>query len=142
MRGTVLLNRTGRPEIVYGKPCPPEVLAHEVWVTEAELLLGRPIKRGVRVGKAIADGLMIRDGEGYWIEVDNETMSTRQLREKWRKYGKVQGFILVICHSKARLRKLMKSAERVKAVTLFTRFRWLKARHLTQRWIDWWGHRV
>lgn len=142
MRGTVLLNRTGRPEIVYGKPCSPELLAHEVWVTEAELLLCRPIKRGVRVGKAITDGLMMKDGERFWIEMDNETMSMRQLREKWRKYGKVEGFILVICHSKTRLRKLIKSAEQVKAVALFTRFRWLRAKNLTQRWIDWWGNRV
>ena len=38
MTGAVLLNETGRPELVYGRCCKEDQLEHEVWVTEAVLI--------------------------------------------------------------------------------------------------------
>lgn len=136
------MNDTGRPEKVFGKPCAEVLLAHEIAITEAELLLGATFTSGVRVGKAIADAVFVRDGVRFWLEIDNQKMTSRQLRRKWKLYGKVNGYILVICHTKTRLRLLMKSARVVKNVTLFTRFRWLRSKQVQRPWIDWYGHRV
>ena len=136
------LNATGRPELVYGKRCKEDTVEHEVWVTEAELLLGSPFLRNVPVGKTTADGLLLRDGIRFYTEVDNETMTARQMREKWTRYGTIKDYILVICHTKARMRSLMRTAERVKEVALFTRFRWLRSERVREPWLDWYGKRV
>ncbi|MFL5328602.1 MAG: hypothetical protein ACJ8C4_06775 [Gemmataceae bacterium] len=136
MRGVVLLRGHGRSELVFGQPCKESELEHEVLVTEAELLLG-PLERGVRVGRAIADGLLTRGKNRFYVEVDNHTLTTKQMREKWREYGKVDGFILVICHSKARLRRLMRGASAVRDAALFALFRWLRYRNVRERWVDW-----
>lgn len=142
MRGTVVLKTIGRPQVVYGRRCNEDQLEHEVWVTEAELLLDGRFTRYAAIGKAIADGLLIRDGTKFYIEVDNHTMTAKQMREKWLRYGDVDGFILVICHTKARLRHLMRGAGLVKSVALFTRFRWLTSKRIKEPWIDWYGKRV
>ena len=55
VRGVVLLNGTGRPELVYGQKCREEELEHEVLATELELILGR-FERRVPVGKAWPTG--------------------------------------------------------------------------------------
>ena len=140
MRGLVHLKGCGRPAIVYGKKCKQEDLEHEVMVTEAELLLGK-FQRRAKVGKAIPDGLLIRNGKRFFIEVDNHTMTTKQMEEKWKNYGQFEGYILVICHTKRRLKRLMRSAESVKNVALFTRFRWLHST-VKEPWIDCWMHRT
>ena len=142
MRGTVVLHGTGRPQVVYGKRCNEDQLEHEVWVTEAEFLLGGSFTRNVSVGKTVADGLLIKGGTRFYIEVDNHTMTAKQMREKWLRYGEVDGFILVICHSKARMRRLMRGAALVKSVALFTRFRWLQSPRIKEPWFDCYGKRV
>lgn len=142
MRGTVLLNGLGRPEIVYGHACKEDQLKHEIWVTEAELLLGGPFTRNAPVGKTTADAFMIRDTKRFFIEVDNETMTAKQMREKWRLYDGVDGFILVICHTKERMRRLIRGAGLVKTVALFTRFRWLRSTRVKEPWVDWYGNRA
>jgi len=142
VRGTVFFNAVGRPQTVYGQRCNEDQLEHEVWITEAELLLGGRVTRGARVGQTVADALLVREGVQFFIEMDNETMSPKVMREKWLRYGEIDGFILVICHSKERMRRLLKCADMVKTVALFTRFRWLKAKHVKQPWIDWYGKRT
>lgn len=136
------LNPTGRPEVVYGKPCKQSELEHEVLITEAELRLNVRFLRNVSVGKTVADGFFARNGDRFFVEIDNHTMSPKQMREKWVRYGNVDGYILVICHTKSRLRRLMKTAEQVKSVALFTRFRWLRSTHVKEPWIDWTVKRV
>jgi hypothetical protein len=142
VRGTVILNATGRPQVVYGRRCKEDQLEHEVWITEAELLLGGRFTRSAAVGKTTADALLVRDGTRFFIEVDNQTMTAKQMRDKWERYGNVDGYILVVCHTKARLRRLIRSAALVKSVALFTRFRWLQSARVNEPWIDWDGKRV
>ena len=69
----ILLKETGRPELVYGKRSKEDEIEHEVLITEAEIFLGT-FQRNVRVGKTTADGLLIREGTRFYIEVDNESM--------------------------------------------------------------------
>ena len=142
MIGTVLLKSTGRPELVYGRPSKQDQLEHEVWVTEAELLLGGHFERNVPVGKTTADAMLLKDGTRFYIEVDNETMTSRQMRKKWLRYGNVEDYILVICHKKSRMRRLRRNAERVKHVALFSRFHWLRSTHVREPWVDWYGKRT
>jgi hypothetical protein len=142
VRGVVYFNAVGRPHVVYGQRCKEDQLEHEVWITEAELLLGGPFTRNVAIGKTVADAMLVRDGARFFVEVDNHTMPPKQMREKWVRYGKIDGFILVICHTKERLRRLMRGAELVKSVALFTRFRWLRAMNVKEPWIDWYRKRA
>lgn len=136
IRGVVQLNANGRPELAYGKKCRIDELEHEVLNTEAELLIGGPYERNVPVGKTIADAATMRNGIRFFVEVDNETMSPKQMREKWSRYKGARGFILLVCRTKSRLKRLIKSARSVKGVILFTRFHWLRCEHLKRRWID------
>ena len=128
--------------MVYGKPSKGSDLKHEVLITEAELLLGELFERDVPVGKTIADGLLIRKGAKLFIEVDNETMPIPQMREKWLKYGDIDGFILLICRTTGRLRRLMKSSDRVKHLIFFSRFDWLRMANVREKWIDSYGKRA
>jgi hypothetical protein len=139
----VCLNRTGRPELVYGQRANEEQLEHEVWITEAELLLDGRCKRSVPVGRTFADALLVRDRTRFFIEVDNQTMTAKQMQRKWALYGReFDGFILAICHTKERMRRLMRGAEAVKNVALFTRFRWLRSTKVKEPWVDCFGRRV
>lgn len=138
----ILLKETGRPELVYGKHTKEFALEHEVLITEAELLLGESIQRNVPIGKAIADGMLIRKGARLYVEVDNEHMTPSQMREKWIHYGSVDGFILLICLTTGRMRRLMRSAERVKNVIFFSRVAWLRMENVREKWIDWYGKRA
>lgn len=146
-RGTVLLRNTGAPEKVYGRPCGEERLEHEIWITEVEILIGGRFTRNAPVGKTTADTWFVRDGEWFWVEVDNGTMTSKQMRKKWERYlagpeRKVNGLILVICHTKTRLRRLLRTAAPVKDFILFTRFRWLRSKAVQEPWIDGWCKRV
>ncbi len=120
--------------------CKEDQIEHEVLITEAELLLGGKFVRNVSVGKTTADALLIRDGIRFYIEVDNETMNPKQMREKWIRYGEVDGYVLVICRTKSRLRSLMRSAERIRDRSLFARFDRLRSNK--EPWIDQFGRRV
>lgn len=132
----MLVNDTGRPDNVYGKPCPQRFLEHEVAVTEAELLLG-PFDRHGKVGKATPDGLFVRDGIRYALEVDNQSMTAKQMRQKWKLFleAKFDGFILVVCHTRGRLKRLMAGAGLVRDRAFFSRLRWLKS-GVARPWID------
>lgn len=127
---------------MYGPARRAAQLEHEVWVTEAELLLGGAFARDAPAGDATADGLLVRGGRRFLVEVDNETMTEGQLRDKWRRYDGSPDFILVICHTKRRLRLLLRSAATVCDRALFTRFRWLGSARVREPWFDWYGHRT
>jgi hypothetical protein len=108
-----------------------------VWVTEAELLLGAEFEREVRVGETTTDGLFTRDGHRFAVEVDNAgKQSRRQYREKWARLGRFDGFVLVLCHTAARMKSLVRWAESQKEVCLFNTFARLRA---GQPWTDWTG---
>jgi hypothetical protein len=140
LAGAVLLTGSGRPTIVYGPPCKPDILEHEVWITEAELLLGIEFERGVSVGETQADGMFVRDGTRFFVEVDHSAkMSSKQMRAKWQRYEGVEGFILVVSHKESRMRKLLSGAELVKDLALFSTFSRLGT---CQPWIDWYGKSV
>lgn len=138
----ILLNETGRPELVYGNRCKDDELEHGIFITEFELLISRTVHRNVPVGKTIADGMLVRDGTRFYVEVDNESMSSKQMREKWIRYDGVDGFILLVCRTKGRLKRLMRSAERAKKVLFFSRFKWLRMKNVKEKWIDWYGKRA
>ncbi len=125
----------GRPDIVYGKECKEDNLEHEVWLTEAELLMGITFERNTKVGNTTADAKFVDAGNTFWVELDNETMPAKQMREKFLRYENSEGFILVICHRKSRIRLLQKCAGAVIKRILFTRFRWLRS-SVKERWID------
>ena len=51
----------------------------------------------MKVGDAEPDAVMVRDGIKFFIEVDNSGKMTRkQMAAKWKRYGKVDGVILVV----------------------------------------------
>ena len=148
VRGVVLLNGTGRPELVYGQKCREEELEHEVLATELELILGR-FERRVRVGKAVADGMLVKGGRRFAIEVDNHTMTAKQMREKWKHYaeagwanGDAERYLLVVCRTKARLKRLIRGCGPVRGVALFSLLKWLRYRRVKYPWIDWRGNRA
>lgn len=96
----------------------------------------------VKVGETTADAAFVQDGIRYFVEVDNNSMAPLQMREKWVKYKTFDGVILLICHTKGRLRRLIKSAEKVKDRILFTRFERLQSPRIREPWIDWHGKRL
>ena len=105
--GAVTLRGTGRPAIVFGARGPPELLEHQVWLTELELLLGVEFDREAKAGKAIPDGMFTRDGVTYAVEVDNcGKQSRKQYREKWIGYDGYDGDILVATHTEERMRSV------------------------------------
>lgn len=112
-------------------------LEHNVLIVEAELLLEMNFTMNVKVGATTADASFVHDAIRYFVEIDNETMSPQQMREKWLKYQAFDGVILLICHTKNRLRRLLKSAERVKEQLLFTRFERLQSTRIREPWLDW-----
>lgn len=143
-----MLNETGRPEHVWGPRGPPQyLLEHAVLVTRAELLLAGLLPdvhcaRNVAINEAIADAGFTHDGDKYYVEVDNQTMTAKQMRQKWLRYGDVKGFILVICRTEARLKQLLHGAKQVLPVrntALFTLFRWLEDTQIQKPWVDWKG---
>jgi hypothetical protein len=138
----ILLKATGRPENAYGKRCKVEEIEHEILITEFEILMEADVRRNVPIRKTIADGMMVRDGHRFYVEVDNETMSLKQMKEKWIRYDGNEDYILLICRTKGRLRRLMRSAERVKKLIFFSRFDWLRKTHVKHKWIDWYCKRA
>ena len=138
----ILLKETGRPECVYGMRSKESELEHEVLITEAELLLSGSFHRNVPIGRTVADGMLIRKGTRLYVEVDNETMPANQMRDKWLRYGEIEGFILLICRTTGRLRTLMRTADQVKHVIFFSRFEWLRMENVHEKWIDWYGKRA
>lgn len=143
LAGIVQRRDTGRPELVYGRLCKQDQLEHEVRIADLALRYQDwPFVRGVKVGKTEADALMVRDGRRCYIEVDNSgKMTTKQMHAKWTRYEGVEGFILVVAVTEARMQKLRKDAELVKDIALFTTFDRLES-NTPEPWIDWYGHTV
>lgn len=126
--GLVLLKGTGRPQIVYGgRKIKLGMLEHEVLITELRLFFfPHAFERSVPIGKTTADALLTKDQTRFWIELDTNRMDARQMRAKWMRYGACQDFILIVCQSEKRLKRLKESAERVKHIALFTTMNRLK----------------
>jgi hypothetical protein len=137
--GVVQRRDTGRPEIVYGRSS--KDLEHDVRITDLELLLGTPIQPGVKVGRTVPDGVMVRDGRRCFIEVDNSgKMTPKQMQAKWDRYRGVDGFILVVAVKEERMQRLRKGAEAVQDLAiLLTTFDRLRA---GQPWVDWSGDSI
>jgi len=129
VRGFVQLRDTGRPAIVYGRPCKEDDLEHEVMVAEVEILLGWRLERGVKVGKTFPDGVAEHRGQRFFLEVDYSGKMTvrKQMPSKWRRYGKIDGLILVVAMTEARMQRLRRHGEIVKGNALFTTFARLRA---------------
>lgn len=126
--GLVLLKGTGRPQIVYGgRKIKLGMLEHEVLITELRLhFFPHPFERSVPIGKTTADALLFKDQTKFWIELDTNRMDQRQMRAKWLRYGNCQDFILIVCQSEKRLKRLKESAQQVKHIALFTTMNRLK----------------
>lgn len=136
--GTVLLRHTGRAALVYGPPYRFDLLEHQVWVTEAELLLGIDFEREVPVGKTTVDGLFRKDGNLFAVEVDNAGKQGKdQYADKWERLGRFEGYVLVVCHTDVRMQSLIEWAETQKSACLFSTFGRLRAE---EPWTDWYGN--
>jgi hypothetical protein len=138
--GVVQRRESGRPEIVYGRRCPLDMIEHEVRVTDLALLFPDSLfARGVKVGRTEADAVMMRNDQRCYIEVDNSgKMTQKQMQAKWKRYEGVTGFILVIAVTESRMERLRKGAEAVKNIALFTTFERLHSGK-NEPWIDWYG---
>lgn len=143
MIGIVQRRDTGRPEIVYGRRCKQDEIEHEVRITDLALLFkDSPMTRNAKVGRTEADGLMIRDGQRCFIEVDNSgKMTAKQMEAKWKRYEGVDGFILVVAVTEARMQRLRRGAELVKDMALFTTFERLRS-GMPEPWVDGYGNSV
>lgn len=141
--GFVQRKDTGRPEAVHGRPCRPSDIEHEVRVADVAVhYRGRPFSRDARVGRTEADGLLIHDGRRCYVEVDNTGhMDRKQMNAKWQRYssGAIDGFILVVCRTDARMERLRAGAGPVRDHALFTTFDRLRA---GRPWTDWYGKTV
>ena len=139
--GVVQRKDVGRPEVVYGRPCRRAQLEHELRITDfAVRFPGRPFRRNAKVGTTEADGVLVHDGRTCYVEVDNSgKMTAKQMEAKWKRYGPVDGFILVVCRTEPRLERLRRGAELVKDVALFTTFDRLNG---GRPWVDWYGQTV
>jgi hypothetical protein len=131
---------TGRPEIVYGRRCKQDQIEHEIRITDLALFFrDSPMSRDAKVARTEADGFMIRNGHKCYIEVDNSgNMAAKAMDAKWRRYDGVDGFILVVAVTDARMQRLRRGAELVKDVALFTTFERLFS-NTEEPWIDWYG---
>jgi len=138
--GVVQRRDTGRPEVVYGRRCKPTEIEHEVRVADLALhFRDCPFQRGVKVGRAEPDAVMVRDGERVAIEVDNSgKMTAKQMAAKWERYQDGNSYILVVALTEARMQRLRKGAEPVKDRALFTTFERLRS-GMPEPWVDWYG---
>jgi hypothetical protein len=139
--GVVQRRDTGRPEIAYGRRCPQDKIEHEVRVADLAIIFKDwPFIRGLKVGNAEPDGVMNYKGRRCSIEVDNSgKMTVKQMAAKWRRFGDVEGFILVVAMTEGRMQRLRNGAELVKNAALFTTFERLRS---GQPWIDFEGNPV
>lgn len=141
--GIVQRRDTGRPEIVYGRrQCKQREIEHEVRITDLALhFRGNTFTRGVKVAKTESDAFMIRDGNRCYLEVDNSQKMTlkKQMKSKFEKYQGVDGYVLVVSLTEARMERLRKAGEPVKDIALFNTFDRLRD---GKPWVDWYGRTV
>jgi len=141
MVGLAQRRDTGRPSIAYGRRCRQVDIEHELRVTDFALRFPACLMdRGVKVGKTEPDGVMEIGGRRCFVEVDNSAkMARAQMQQKWKRYGKVDGYILVIARSEGRMLRLIEWSEAIKNVALFTTFTRLEK---GLPWRDWKGATV
>jgi hypothetical protein len=135
--GWLNLRSTGRPELVFGRRCRPEEIAHEVGVAEVQLAFPDSLfERGEATGATEADAMFVHDGERMYLEIDwSQNMSRKQMTAKWERYAGVAGTILVVTRTEARLETLRHNAGAVTDRALFTTFARL-ASGLEEPWTD------
>ena len=144
--GHALMEITGRPEIAYCNSWKPKAdqLRHEVWVTD--FLLCYPeaeIVRGWRVDRQIrADAEMELRGQKFYVELDSGEQSHRQVRQRQLAYAGVRDFLLYVTLSERRLAGLIKHAESVKHIALFTTLQRVMADPHGAVWVDCQGQTV
>ena len=99
-------------------------IEHEVRVADLAIYFkAYPFIRGTKVGRAEPDAVMNHNGRRCYIEIDNTgKMTQQQMTAKWKRYGDVDGFILVVAMTEGRMQRLIKGAELVKDFALFTTF--------------------
>ena len=133
--GVVQRRDTGRPEVVYGRRCKPDEIEHEVRVADFEVILKVRLERGVKVGSAEPDGMATIDGRRCAIEIDNSgKMTAKQYQQKWKLYGKFDGFILVVAVTEERMQRLIVFSEPMKEIALFTTF--TRLLRVAEPWVD------
>lgn len=111
---------------------------HELLVSDVRFhFLACPFSRDAKSGDATADGVLTIDRRKCYLEIDHSgNMSRKQMEKKWQRYGIVEGFILVVCMTDARMGRMRQWAERVKDVVFFTTHKRLFD---GQPWIDFSG---
>ena len=135
VRGFVRRKDNGRAEYVYGRKCKEGDEEHETMVYEFELITRFRVERDARIGKTEADGVLEHDGDLFFLEVDNSgKMSAKQMRKKWERYRGVTNVLLVVCTKEHRMHKLIKDADPVKNVAIFTTFD--RLRNVAEPWLD------
>ena len=139
--GVVQRRDTGRPEVVHGRRCKQDEIEHEVRVTDLALILNVRMERGVKVGTAEPDGMAMIDGRRCAFEIDNSgKMDAKQMKQKWPRYGKFDGFIMVVAVTEERMQRLIAWSDAVKEIALFTTFtRLLK---VSEPWVDCTGRAI
>lgn len=141
--GHVVMKATGRPETVFCNTWKPKAdqLRHEVYVTD--FLLAYPeadVVRGWRVDRRIRpDAEMTLRGHKLFVELDTGEQSHRQVRERQLAYAGVQGFLLYVTLSERRMDGLIKHAEAVKGIALFTTLAQVLADPHGRIWVDCFG---
>ena len=144
--GHALMETTGRPEIAYCNSWKPKAdqLRHEVWVTD--FLLCYPdaeIVRGWRVDRHIRpDAEMQLRGQKFYVELDSGEQSHRQVRDRQLAYASVRDFLLYVTLSERRLTGLIKHAESVRHIALFTTLERVVADPHGPVWVDCQGKTV
>ena len=145
LRGVVQRRETGRPELCYGRRCREVELEHEVRITDFALLFRDCVfERGVKIGRAEPDAVMVKDGHTCAVEIDNTGhVDRKQMKAKWKLYdeSKFSGYILVVAVTDSRMERLRKGAELVKDMALFSTFDRLRS-DWAEPWLDWYGKSV
>lgn len=124
--GIVQRRDTGRPEIVYGRRCPSDLVLHQVLLTELALFFPEsPFTPDAKVGRTEADAVVVREGKTCFVELDHSgKMTDRQMQAKWKRYGRLADdqVILVVAMTEERMQRLRKGAGLVRDWVLFTTF--------------------
>jgi hypothetical protein len=142
--GVVQRRDTGRPEIVYGRPCRSAVVLHQVLLTEFALLFPHvTFTPDVKVGQTEADAVGVLEGKTCYVEIDQSgKMTRRQMNAKWTRYGRLteDRAILVVAMTEGRMQRLRQGAASVKDWALFTTFDRLK--NAAKPWTDYAGNTI
>lgn len=120
--GILLLNDIGRPTIIYGPDC--DKLSHSVFVTDIAIALKAWIDPGVKFGRTVCDGLILKGGAKgtrVHLEADHSMKETKdQWQQKLAKFPeKSDDFVLVVTHTQGRKVRLAEWSASRKDLLLF-----------------------